>query len=347
MNTPTLPISDPRTEDVRAYIGAVRAWLDDLPQEDVDDLTFGMEADLAERAAEGQLRLGDLLGEPEAYAAELRSAAGLAPRTATVEGASSPGGFAALGGAVSDAGARALERWPWLRDLRPVWWLARGGALAMVVIVLLGLGAFVWVLVPIAAGLSFWVGRRSVARPATDGTGWLGWSVNAVAVVAVGYSLLVAAVSLPGGGGGTAVEEYVPPGLVLDGGMVGNLYVYDAQGNRVEGARVFTGTGRGVFVDPTIVDSGPDGLPYRPDGSVDVATDVFPLQLGDRDPWAGAPDGWTPPLALPPLPGAPAPTPSDAASPSPGTSPSPSPSPSPSASATSVPSPTVTPTPTG
>ena len=67
-------------EDVRAYVLAVRAWLGDLPADEVEDLTAGMEADLAERAAESGGPLGGLLGQPEAYAAELRAAAGLPPR---------------------------------------------------------------------------------------------------------------------------------------------------------------------------------------------------------------------------------------------------------------------------
>jgi hypothetical protein len=69
-----------RSADVRAYVTAVRSWLSDLPSDEVEDLTAGMEADLDERAAETGDRLGALLGEPEAYAAELRAAAGLAPR---------------------------------------------------------------------------------------------------------------------------------------------------------------------------------------------------------------------------------------------------------------------------
>ncbi len=84
MNDTTV-IGGGQQEDVRASVWAVRAWLADLPADEVEDLTAGMEADLAERAAEsGGGTLGALLGEPEAYAAELRSAAGLPPRAVTV-----------------------------------------------------------------------------------------------------------------------------------------------------------------------------------------------------------------------------------------------------------------------
>ena len=80
MNDTTVIGAAGQVEDVRAYVRAVRAWLGDLPADEVEDLTAGMEADLAERAAESGGPLGGLLGQPEAYAAELRSAAGLPPR---------------------------------------------------------------------------------------------------------------------------------------------------------------------------------------------------------------------------------------------------------------------------
>src|SRR6187431_418045 len=84
MNDTTVIGSAGQVEDVRAYVRAVRAWLGDLPADEVEDLTAGMEADLAERAAESGGPLGGLLGQPEAYAAELRSAAGLPARVDVV-----------------------------------------------------------------------------------------------------------------------------------------------------------------------------------------------------------------------------------------------------------------------
>ena len=82
MNDTTHIGTVPDAGDVHAYVTAVRGWLGDLPPDEVEDLTGGMEADLSERAAESGERLGGLLGEPQAYAAELRSAAGLPPRAA-------------------------------------------------------------------------------------------------------------------------------------------------------------------------------------------------------------------------------------------------------------------------
>ena len=64
-------------DDVATYVREVQAELADLPKDDVDDLTGGMEADLSELAAESGGDLVGRLGSPKLYAAELRSAAGL------------------------------------------------------------------------------------------------------------------------------------------------------------------------------------------------------------------------------------------------------------------------------
>ena len=61
------------------FAAKVREALSDLPPDELDELTDGLEADLAERAEESGLELGD----PSAYAEELRAAAGYPPRSAT------------------------------------------------------------------------------------------------------------------------------------------------------------------------------------------------------------------------------------------------------------------------
>src|ERR1700709_2176140 len=60
------------------FARAVRAALADLPADEVDDLTDGLEADLAERAADEE---SPDFGDPTDYANELRSAAGLPAST--------------------------------------------------------------------------------------------------------------------------------------------------------------------------------------------------------------------------------------------------------------------------
>ena len=65
------------TPEIATFAQGVRAALADLPADEVDDLTDGLEADLAEAYAEDLQRE---LPDPSAYAAELRLAAGLPVR---------------------------------------------------------------------------------------------------------------------------------------------------------------------------------------------------------------------------------------------------------------------------
>jgi len=131
MNDTTVRYPAGLADCVSAYVREVRAELVDLPAEDVDDLTGGMEADLSELAAESGGDLIGRLGSPRLYAAELRAAAGLPERGV---------GRGRRDGSLSGAAARARVSWamltrahPWLRSataflvtLRPAWWLLRG-----------------------------------------------------------------------------------------------------------------------------------------------------------------------------------------------------------------------------
>ena len=85
--------------EIVTFAEGVRAALADLPAEEVDDLTEGLEADLAESLAEDLRRT---LPDPVAYAAELRLAAGLPGRAAP----------ARRGVAVTSATRRAPRAWP-------------------------------------------------------------------------------------------------------------------------------------------------------------------------------------------------------------------------------------------
>lgn len=142
-------------DHVSAYAAAVRSHLADLSPEQVEDLTDGLEADLAEAledptgaVATGEIPIGragavqgsgaliDLtlrFGPAAAYAAELRAAAGVADAPAASTG------VAQLGRSLTGlrerivARARATASRPGVAALadfavalRPVWWLVRG-----------------------------------------------------------------------------------------------------------------------------------------------------------------------------------------------------------------------------
>ncbi|NCT91193.1 hypothetical protein GXB85_09550 [Cellulomonas sp. APG4] len=142
-------------DHVSAYAAAVRSHLADLSPEQVDDLTDGLEADLAEAledptgaVATGEIPIGrvgavqgsgaliDLtrrFGPAADYAAELRAAAALVPAPTAASGARQLGRSLVGLGERTAARARAVASRPGVAALagftlalRPVWWLVRG-----------------------------------------------------------------------------------------------------------------------------------------------------------------------------------------------------------------------------
>jgi hypothetical protein len=71
--------------EVRNYMQAVAAELADLPDEERADLMADLESHLHEVASDGEGTLFERLGAASAYAAELRSSAGLPPKGETAD----------------------------------------------------------------------------------------------------------------------------------------------------------------------------------------------------------------------------------------------------------------------
>ncbi|WP_353951094.1 hypothetical protein V6K52_15830 [Knoellia sp. S7-12] len=355
-------MNDTDTE-VRDYVAQVRAALADLPAEDADEFTTGMEADLTERLAEpGDGTLRDRLGEPDAYAAELRSAAGLPPRVVAVQTSTSAG--ERLSQWWSELATNATTAMPWLSDLRPVWWAVRGFALAALPALMIG-APITWLgvlsaVVSIALGL--------MARHGTLTGDWVGpvrVIGNIVAVLLLPFALVLfvdrGSYSEP-----TYTEEMGSPvgtGVFNNGQPVANLYAYDETGRRIDKVRILDQNGRALQVGEDFISAGDDlaALEQLRDpstGELPVARDIFPLRWNDRSGWERMGDTeWEPPVAITPLPG-PVPTiepkdptttsPTTAAtvSPSPTASPeAPPTSPSSGVSATPTPTPSSSPSP--
>ncbi|HEY0696218.1 MAG TPA: hypothetical protein VGD43_00230, partial [Micromonospora sp.] len=72
-------MSTAREQEIARYVGEVRRELADLPPETRDELLEDLPEHLTEVAAEADGPLADRLGTPQAYAAELRTAAGFGP----------------------------------------------------------------------------------------------------------------------------------------------------------------------------------------------------------------------------------------------------------------------------
>ena len=333
MNDATVRCLPGLADTVAAYVREVRAELADLPMDDIDDLTGGMEADLTELATESGGDLIGRLGLPGLYAAELRSAAGLPERAAGSGRRRRP-----LGDAVTRARASfgmLKEQHPWLGSaaaflvtLRPAWWLLRGYLAAWALwSVLSGYNrgvrpySFVHVLMALAAiVLSVQVGRgwlrdHAFLRPLLG-------IANALLVVAA----LVASVSTHVNYYDTSTSYSPPPGLSLNGEQVGNIYAYDAGGNRITGVRLFDQAGRPLDGAQNSVDA--NGSPVGLDANgnpVDVVRDssgapllnVYPRSVVGSDPWQvsdpASPQAqqlpWTPPVTIVPLASSATPTP--------------------------------------
>lgn len=310
-------------QEIADYVDGVRAALADLPPAVRDELTEDLPEHLAEVAAETDGALVDRLGTPEAYAAELRAAAG----------ADSPSGrdrrFAAARARIS-AGLRGLDTRvgpllgyatasEFLRPLRPAWWLVRGWLAALLVSAVLGepSGLLPRLSGSVLAGLfllagavlaSVWLGRHSA--------GLQRWPRRLLRL-GTAVLLLFSLAALANVDRHASSDEFTPYREVSGGSpydSIEDVFVYDEEGRLVPNARLFDQNG-----DPIRL-----GYPTCDDGSL-----------------AGPPRGLYPycperaPFAPRPAPPSPVPPPTAGASPAPGgdQSASPAPTASPTAAA--------------
>jgi hypothetical protein len=286
--------------EIAKFAAAVREALADLPEEDRDELTDGLEADLSESLAEDLRRT---LPDPVAYAAELRAAAGLPAR------ARKRGAFAGLAESGRDTLSDvriAIRRNPALAGaldfvdaVRPLWWAIRAWVASWVLAAFFGMergywfdGAW-WIVFAVFLVVSVQWGRGR----------WLGTGVptliavgNVIAVLAL---LPIRAATDNGGNGiGSFDRGYSagansvlndPPakGLMFDGKPLQNIYAYDAQGRPLHHVQLFDQSGHPL--DPFSHQPGED-QPCADDGCASLiaaakletgqqAFNVFPLSL--------------------------------------------------------------------
>jgi hypothetical protein len=342
MTTTTLhPVDD--------FARAVRAALSDLPADEVDDLTDGLEADLAERAADEST---PDFGDPTAYANELRSAAGLPPRVTPRP--------SALDGAIGTAwgdltrSLREIYAHPFVARigaffvaLRPVWWLVRAWAFYGVLVWLFNVPSFQ--LTP----LTFIVGAGTLILSVQWGRGrWLPqlWMRRTLLGVNILLAVLTPVILIATMSGfssqmdaayasGQNDGEHEENGLVYNGRPISNIFGYDADGKPLRQVQLYDQTGRPLYTvsspDALTTDS-PFLVPYA-DRHGRGGWNVYPLsfvtanQIGDD----GIPKKNSHPtpsalhdLLVPPLKkSTPAPTgtPTPAGTPSPTATPTPAP----------------------
>lgn len=140
--------------NIKAFAEAVRAELADLPKRDVEELTDGLEADLAEKLADEGVDFTAAYAAE--YAAELRDAAGIGPKPSKrlsfsasqfIQNIQSWLLRLPFGRAVLDFGI----------SVRPVWWVLR--AVIAQIIVSIWIYLPLWLL-PIAIFVSVQWGRK-------------------------------------------------------------------------------------------------------------------------------------------------------------------------------------------
>jgi HAAS domain-containing protein len=297
MTTSTTP------EDVRSYLSAVRARLDDLPAEERDHLLTDIEPSVLESAEESDVPVELRLGPPDRFADELRAAAGLAPRAGAVPSAPPR---RTLRQSVAE-----VDRWfssspgaRWLRELAPLWWVLRG-------YVAVGL---------VASAYDVGFGTRYVGVPVFGGsdvrTGAVAVAVAVIVSIAIGLRrprrnalvvlvnlLLILATpsvvinALEAGraavfNDGIVTEPTPPAGVSLNGAPVQNIYGFDRKGRLLPDVRLYDQSGQPLDIGAGAADS--DRRPVE-DRAGNVASNAFPIRYFEpgtkrvADPDAGAP----------------------------------------------------------
>lgn len=269
MNTTALPVRP----DVTAFVARVRELLADLPEEDRLELTEGLEADLTDQVAENG---GGALGDPEAYARELRTAAGFDPvprrRVRVPHGRPLPEVLDGVRGwwDWQVARPRVAPVWSVVAALRPVWWFFRAWIAAVLVCVAMPgytPWGFTWLPgVPNELGLAVlaacvlgstlvgtgrvWPGgtgassRGTAARVALIGLNLL--AVGMIPVVEQYYQDAEWAQVREYGFAGTSSTEDL--GVMNRGQQVCNIAAYDAEGQPLIGVQLFDQAGRPLDV---------------------------------------------------------------------------------------------------
>jgi len=269
MNTTELPTRP----DVAAFVARVRELLADLSEEERLELTEGLEADLTDQVAE---QGGGVLDDPEAYASELRAAAGLEPvarrRRRLATGVPLPHRLDDVRERWDSVVARprVAPVWEVVAALCPAWWVVRGWIAAVLVCIAVpGYTAWGFTWLP---GVSNEVGLAVLAACVVGSTlvgigrVWPGGERpdsrgTAPRVVLLGLNLFALAM-IP------AVEQYYQDaewrqrldsgfadaswldntGVMNRGEQVCNIAAYDADGEPLAGVQLFDQSGRPLDV---------------------------------------------------------------------------------------------------
>lgn len=284
--------------EITQFAQRVRAELSDLPEDDLEDLTDGLEADLAESLDEDPTRE---LPDPVVYALELRTAAGLPPQTQPGQGFR--GAIRGMTSGLRATGhqmAESLRGHPvtagmlgFAEALQPTWWVLRAWVAYWLLAAFFGSEAglapagFWWLVLAAFIVVSVQLGR---GRWRAKGVPTLLLVGNILAAIVVGPVVASAASWGP-------TLEYAGPvegsssGVTLDGNPVSNIYIYGSDGEPLKGVQLFDQDGSPIVPyrendpfypdcpDPSC-DEGGGFLPqaYRLETG-EQALNVYPLRI--------------------------------------------------------------------
>jgi hypothetical protein len=322
--------------EVATFVERVRLALADLDEEQREELLDGLEADLSEQLAEG-----GSLPEPEAYAAELRAAAGLPVGRV---GRRSGLAHVTVGSLLDRARARwtawttfngaTRQAWTLVQALRPAWWVLR----AWIAVTLLDQSVGPWEFVslwptlgvsavgPLLLGCAVVVSTLIGLGRLWPGSGPDRSTAARVVLLALNALAVVAPLTFTGDGSEqyfyahadravpVRVRADLPARLQHGRDVVRNIYAYDAAGQPLQGVQLFDQAGRPVAVAPqSSMGAGKARQVTCPwfNGTTPLFN-VYPLPqrlqrhgtcLRDVDPAAAGPQGLhAPPLAsVPPV----------------------------------------------
>jgi hypothetical protein len=340
-------------QEIAQYVARVRAALADLPPAVRDELLEDLPEHLAEVAAEHPgTPLAQRLGPPEAYAVELRTAAGIAASDAAPN---LDQRLAVVTGRIREQ-LRALDRRigpvigyqrgsEFLRLLGPAWWVLRGYLFAMLIANMLSenrsgmlprlgdslLAALL--LLTASVGGSIWLGRRGT--PTGRGPRWALHGATAVLVLfAIGAFFTADARIRVDHHEHTQVYYEDPYSHVRD------VFVYDGEGRLVENARLLDQDGQVIRLgepgcddeydeydeNDEYGDQGQNGYSGRPSlGRYPYCPSAAPFRLIEPTPHATEPGVSTSqaPVASPTAVASPTPAPSPEVTVEPGATPTP------------------------
>jgi hypothetical protein len=233
---------------VETFANAVRGELFDLDAESIEDLTDGLEADLADKLADGEA-----LGDPAAYAVELRAAAGLHPRRrrlSTRRLADLVAGFVARARELPTRSPRLRALIAFLTALRPLWWIFRAW-------VVFGVFNLNWMWGGVPSSSPGWVAFLGLCVLSVQwGRGkWLPWRWSRGFVVAVSVAVLLVAPVLVGTSISHASyqinpDDFVSEGVLLNRQQVTNIFAYGPDGKPLTGVQLFDQNGNPLSVMP-------------------------------------------------------------------------------------------------